>query len=89
MNRGWYVDDGPDAEKLQNAKGSGYAFFNHEAKFGALITFTPEEVGQLYMFWHPERPQLNLDVRTPTTTLNPGQTMQLRYTLEYLVEPPK
>jgi hypothetical protein len=89
MNRGWYVDDGPDAEKLQNAKGGGYAFFNHEAKFGALITFTPEEVGQLYMFWHPERPQLNMDVRTPTTTLNPGQTMQLRYTLEYLVEPPK
>ncbi len=89
MNRGWYVDDGPDAEKLQNARGGGYAFFNHEAKFGALIKYVPEEVGQLYMFWHPDRPQLNLDVRTPTTTLNPGQTLQLHYTLEYIVEPPK
>jgi len=89
MNRGWYVDDGPDAEKLQNARGGGYAFFNHEAKFGALITYVPEEVGQLYMFWHPDRPQLNMDVRTPTTTLNPGQTMQLHYTIEYITEPPK
>jgi hypothetical protein len=89
MNRGWYVDDGPDAERLQNAKGGGFAFYNHEAKFGALITFTPDEVGQLYMFWHPERPQLNMDVRTPTVTLNPGQTMQLHYTLEYIAAPPK
>ncbi len=89
VNRGWYVDDGPDAEKLQNAKGGGFAFFNHEAKFGALITCVPEEVGQLYMFWHPERPQLNMDVRTPTTTLNPGQTMQLHYTLEYITDAPK
>ncbi len=89
MNRGWYVDDGPDAEKLQNARGGGFAFFNHEAKFGALITYVPEEVGQLYMFWHPDRPQLNMDVRTPTTTLNPGQILQLHYTIEYIAEPPK
>ncbi len=89
VNRGWYVDDGPDAEKLQNAKGGGFAFYNHDAKFGALITYVPEEVGQLYMFWHPDRPQLNMDVRTPTTLLNPGQAMQLHYTLEYLTEPPK
>jgi len=89
VNRGWQVDDGPEAKTLQNARGGGLAFFNHEAKFGALITYLPEELGQVYLYWHPERPQLNLDVRTPTVTLAPGQAMQLHYTIEYLAEPPK
>lgn len=89
VNRGWSVDDGPAAETLRNAKGGGLGFYNHESKFGALITYPPEELGQLYFFWHSERPQLNLDVRTPTVTLTPGQTLQLHYTIEYLAAPPK
>ena len=89
VNRGWHIDDGPDAQTMLNARGGGFAFYNHEAKFGALITYSPEEVGQLYMFWHPERPQLNMDLRTPKVTLSPGQSLQLHYTLEYIAEPPK
>jgi hypothetical protein len=88
VNRGWIVDEGPDADLLQTATDGGFAFYNHEAKFGALITFIPEEVGQLYMFWHPERPQLNLDVRTPTVTLQPGQQLKLDYAVDFLFEPP-
>ena len=41
------------------------------------------------MYWHRERPQLNLDIRSPTVTLDRGQTLQLHYTIEYLAEPPK
>jgi len=89
VNRGWQVDDGPSAETLRNAKGGGFAFYNHEAKFGALITYLPAELGELYMYWHRERPQLNLDIRSPTVTLDRGQTLQLHYTIEYLAEPPK
>jgi hypothetical protein len=74
---------------LRNAKGGGFAFYNHEAKFGALITYLPAELGELYMYWHRERPQLNLDIRSPTVTLDRGQTLQLHYTIEYLAEPPK
>jgi hypothetical protein len=89
VNRGWHVDDGPDAKTLQQARGGGLAFYNHEAKFGALITYLPQELGQVYMCWHPERPQLNMDVRTPTVTLTPGQALQMYYTIEYLTQPPK
>jgi hypothetical protein len=89
VNRGWQLDDGPDAETLRKAKGGGFAFYNHESKFGALINYLPAEVGQIYLFWHPERPQLNMDVRTPAVTLNAGETLQLHYSIEYLAEPPK
>lgn len=89
VNRGWKVDDGPEAKTLLNAKGGGLAFYNHEAKFGALISYVTQETGQIYFFWHPERPQLNLDVRTPTVTLAPGQVLQLHYTLEHITEPPR
>ena len=47
VNRGWRVDDGPGAKTLQQAKGGGLAFYNHEAKFGALITYLPQELGQV------------------------------------------
>lgn len=30
-----------------------------------------------------------MDLRTPTVTLSPGQSLQLHYTVEYLAEPPK
>jgi hypothetical protein len=88
VNRGWLVDKGPDAETLRNARGGGLAFYNHDAKYGALIRYPAEEVGELYLFWHPERPQLNLDVRTPKVTLQPGQSLRLHYTIEYLESPP-
>lgn len=89
VNQGWNIDDGPDAELMDNPRDGGFAFFNHEAKFGALLTFDPKQVGKVYMFWHPERPQLNMDVRTPTVALEPGHTLELDYNLEYLTEAPR
>lgn len=44
VNRSWHVDDGPDAQTLLHARGGGFAFYNHQAKFGALITYSPKWV---------------------------------------------
>lgn len=88
VNRDWMVDKGPDADLLKKVGGGGFAFFNHEARFGARMTFNPQEAGELYMFWHPERPQLNMEIRTPKATLQPGQGLHLAYTIEYLDNAP-
>jgi hypothetical protein len=89
VNREWLVDKGPDAGLLESAKGGGYAFYNRDAKYGALISYRPEEVGELKLFWHPERPQVNLELRTQKTKLEPGQSLGLAYTIEYLTDAPK
>lgn len=89
VNRGWIVDKGPDAEVVRTAKEGQIAFFNHKSKFGALIACPPQEVGEFCFYWHPERPQLNLEVRTPKATLKPGESLKLGYMIRYLDKPVK
>lgn len=88
INRGWQMDKGPDGGLLKTAKDGAYAFYDHEANYGALIQYQPQVVDELFLYWHPERPQVNLELRTPMTTLEPGKSLQLAYTIEYLAKAP-
>ena len=84
VNRDWINNGGPDAALMDHPSGGRFAFFNHEDKFGALISFDPKEVDKTGLFWTPERPLLALETHTPTVTLAPGETLRLAYTIGYL-----
>jgi hypothetical protein len=89
INREWKADKGPDVEVLNKAKGGGFAFFNHEAKFGLQATYDASRVDHPYLWWVPESSQINLELFTPAAELRPGESMALTYQFEYLTEPPK
>jgi hypothetical protein len=78
VNKGWVVDKGPKADLLSGPTDGAMAFFNNEAHFGALVQYPVQQVGDLRLFWHPERPQVNFDLRTPKVTLAPGQRLGLQ-----------
>ena len=89
VNHEWKNGTGPDAEKLDKAKGGGFAFFNHEAGFGAEVTYDPAKAGHPSLWWNPERPQVNLEVFSPDVELKTGESLSLNYKFEYLKEPPR
>jgi hypothetical protein len=89
INREWKMDTGPDVEILNKAKGGAFAFFNREAGFGALVTYDPARIDHPYLWWNPERPQVNLELFTPAIELKTGESLAFTYQFEFLKEPPK
>ena len=89
FNREWEMEKGPDAGILKTARGDGFAFYNHKAGFGALVTYNPEQVDHPYLWWHPPFSQINLELFTPAVELAPGQALSLAYQFDYLTEPPE
>jgi len=89
VNHEWKNNTGPDAEMLNKAKGGGFAFFNHEAGFGAEVTYDPAKVDHPSLWWDPDRPQVNLEVFSPASELKTGESLSLNYKFEYLKEPPR
>ncbi len=89
INRDWKNDSGPDAEILAKAKGGGFAFFNHDAAFGALVTYDPATIERPYLWWSTERPQVNLELFSTAAELKTGESLSLKYEFQYLKEPPR
>ena len=88
VNSGWINNDGPDAPLMDHPTGGGFAFFNHEARFGALIAFDPMKVGKNSLFCCPERPLLVMETHTPTVSVAQGEPLTLAYTIQYITDPP-
>jgi len=74
---------------LAKAKGGGFAFFNHDAGFGALVTYDPATIERPYLWWSTERPQVNLELFSSAAELKTGESLSLKYEFQYLKEPPK
>ncbi len=89
FNRGWKQYDGPKAGLLKGAKGGGLAFYNHEAKFGMLVTYPPAQYDGPRLWWRPEDAQVNLELITPAVELTKGKLLEYAYQFEYLTKPPK
>ncbi len=89
FNDGWERYDGPKADLLKSAPGGGLAFYNHDAKFGMLVTYDPEQIAEPRLWWHAERSQVNLELITREVELKNGEAFRYAYTFEYLDEPPK
>ncbi len=64
------------------------AFFNHEAGFGLLQTYAPEQFEQPRLWWEHSRHQMNLELMTQKKTLAEGERYAYAYTCAYLEQPP-
>jgi len=89
INRGWKDDSGPDGNILQATPGTALACYNHEAGFGVMTTYDPEQAIRPHLFWHPEKGQINLELLTTDTRLAPGGQLRFDYQFEFLTEAPK
>jgi len=88
FNQDWERDHGPNDALLRSEAGGGFAFFNHQAGFGIVETYDPEEL-QLPRLWcEPGRHQLNLELFTPGVELAPGDSFSYGYTCALLDSPP-
>lgn len=88
FNCGWKEEDGPDARLLASAKGGGIAFFNHEAGFGMLQTYAPEQFAYPRPWMGPDRSQINLVLVTPRVELQPGGAFTYTYAIEMILSAP-
>lgn len=88
VNKGWLTSNGPDARLMDNPNGGGFAFFNHEAGFGAQLTFDPNVVSKNALFQFPEWPQLIMELHTPTVRVAQGNTLKLAYTVQHITAAP-
>ncbi|MBN1342283.1 MAG: DUF4838 domain-containing protein [Phycisphaerae bacterium] len=89
FNDEWDKHQGPKADLLKDAKGGGLAFFNHEARFGMLVSYDPGQYAEPRLWWHPERAQVNLELMTPSVELKQGEALKYAYQFSYLSEAPK
>jgi len=89
VNKDWVFNEGPDAGLMAHPDGGGFAFFNHEDKFGALLRFDPKQVSKNGLLSFPERPLLVMEVHTPTVEVAQGETLKLEYSIQHITEAPE
>lgn len=88
VNDGWQVEKGPREEAIRNAKGGGFGFFNHEAGYGIVQSYAPEEFSHPRLWWSPSRKLLNLELLTLPVELAPGEKLTYSYRIEYIKSAP-
>ncbi len=88
FNQDWEHLEGPNHAVLKTAGGGAMAFFNHEAGFGLLQTYAPEQFEQPRLWWEHSRHQMNLELMTQKKTLAEGERYAYAYTCAYLEQPP-
>ncbi len=89
FNDDWDRYQGPKGDLLKDAKGGGLAFFNHDAKFGMLVSYRPEQCPEPRLWWYPANAQVNLELITRQAMLKKGESFEYAYQFEYLAAPPK
>ena len=88
FNDEWDMYEGPNDELLTSARGGAFAFFNHKAGFGMVITYQPTQVEYPRFWWNPDWSQVNLELFTKKVTLEKGDSFSFHYAFEHLSEPP-
>ena len=88
FNEGWRGDEAPKRDELQGSHPTGYAFYNHQDRFGMMVTCDPHWVERPGFWWSDTYPQANLDLYTKPILLKPGESFSFHYELEYLARPP-
>ncbi len=84
FNRGLHQDRGPDTGLLsQGLAGRAMGFYNHRDGYGLLMRYEPDHIAKLRTWWTPEYQQINLELETPDITLQPGESVEIRYSIEF------
>ncbi len=89
FNQDWHHSDGPNKDLLENARGGGLAFYNHQERFGVMQTYDPASFEKAGFWWSDSYPQANLDLYTKPVNLEAGGSFNYEYRIEYLNQPPK
>jgi len=90
-NRGWrnaLPQSGQNDLIRQSVSGGGFAYYNHQARFGVEQRYDPKEMGSLGLFWNPSRQQVNLELRSALVSLAQGQRGHYAFEVRYLQQPP-
>ncbi len=84
FNRDMHQDRGPDTGLLQKGlAGRAMAFYNHRDGYGLVMRFEPDHIAKLRTWWTPEYQQINLELETTEFVLQPGESVEIRYTIEF------
>jgi len=86
---GWNPGEGAIQQSLDNASGGAFAFFNHDTRFGIRARFDPAQGVTPRVYFNRPASQLNLELLTPVVELKRGESLAIRYSFEYLNEPPQ
>jgi Domain of unknown function (DUF4838)/Glycosyl hydrolase family 20, domain 2 len=89
FNQDWKIDHGPQEGLLQSATGGGFAFYNHEAGFGVVQTYEPDDFDTPRLWHHTGRHQVNLELFSNRATLKSGEQLTYAYECALLEGPPK
>jgi len=87
FNRGWHLNKGPLVDLLDHGTGE-YAFYNHQAERGAMVTYNPRDIARAMLWWYPPEEQANLELVTEPVELKQGQVFSFAYQFQYIKEPP-
>ena len=66
---------------------SSYAFYDHTKNFGISQDFTPGTFQRFFLFWHPGRKELGMEMSMTPKTLQKGEKVSFGYAINYLQRP--
>jgi hypothetical protein len=66
---------------------TSYAFYDHSKNYGISQNFDQDTFRRFFLFWHPGRKELGMEMCTPLTTLQKGQKLSFSYGINYLERP--
>lgn len=67
---------------------SSYAFYDALKKFGIKQEFDPGIFSRFFLFWHPGRKELRMEMCLPENSIQKGQKISFSYGIHYLEQPP-
>lgn len=66
---------------------TSYAFFDHLKNYGIRQNFSKGTFQRFFLFWHPGRKELGMEMYMPPETLQEGQKVSFSYAINYLERP--
>jgi hypothetical protein len=89
FNEGWRKAPDAGRARLEAASGGGYAFFNHQDRFGAQLDYDPDAIVRPAFRWSDRYPMATLQLDTKAVELAPGESASYHYDLRFLSRPPE
>lgn len=63
---------------------TSFAFYDHSKRYGISQNFNRDTFRRFFLFWHPGRKELGMEMCTPLQTLQEGQKLSFSYGISYV-----